>query len=76
MGQSSVQAPALLSVPLQAVPADGAIPSSTPLVAIQEGSRVGESNRVVDDGVIQQLRWIEKLVFVCIFLALYAIFKK
>jgi hypothetical protein len=35
-----------------------------------------QGNRVAEDGVIQQLRWIEKLVFVCIFLALYAIFKK
>ena len=85
MGESSVQTPPMSPVPLQTVPAPAAIPTSTPLVAIQEvsqasgameGNRVGESNRVVEDGVIQQLRWIEKLVFVCIFLALYAIFKK
>ena len=84
MGESSVQTPPMSPVPLQTVPAPAAIPTSTPLVAIQvfqasgamEGNRVGESNRVVEDGVIQQLRWIDKLVFICIFLALYAIFKK
>jgi len=30
----------------------------------------------VQDRVMQQLKWIEKLVFVAIFLALYAIMKK
>jgi hypothetical protein len=67
---------AVPAAPLQAVLADATIPTSTPLANIQEvchasgameGNRVGESNRVVDDGIIQQLRWLEKLVFVCIF---------
>ena len=89
MGENNVQAPPMSPVPLQAVlalaaplqvvPAPATIPTSAPLAAIHEVSQASgamQGNRVVEDGVIQQLRWIEKLVFVCIFLPLYAIFKK
>jgi hypothetical protein len=71
-------------VPLQALPAPvaplQAVPAPiAPMGTIQQDLQASvamQRNRVVEDGVIQQLRWIEKLVFVCIFLALYAIFKK
>jgi hypothetical protein len=76
MGESSVQTPPMSPVPLQAVsapaaplqvmPAPAAIPTSTQASGAVKGNRLGEGNR----------RWTEKLVFVCIFLALYAIFKK
>jgi len=42
--------------------------------ATQAAARGGVEDRA--DGVMQQLKWIEKLVFVAIFLALYAIMKK
>jgi len=78
MGETSVQIVApttpLSHVPLQAVPAPAAIPTPTPMALIQEGGQAG--GVVVQDRVMQQLRWIEKLVFVAIFLALYAIMKK
>jgi hypothetical protein len=60
-------------VPLQAVPAPTAFPAPTPMALIQEGGQAGGE---VQDRVMQQFRWIEKLVFVAIFLALYAIMKK
>ena len=56
------------------MPAPAAIPTPTPMALIQEGGQTGGG--VVQDKVMQQLRWIEKLVFVAIFLALYAIMKK
>jgi hypothetical protein len=43
------------------------------MALIQEGGQAGGE---VQDRVMQQFRWIEKLVFVAIFLALYAIMKK
>ena len=78
MGVTSIQKVAptatLSPVPLQAVPAAAAIPTPTPMALIQEGGQTGGG--VVQDKVMQQLRWIEKLVFVAIFLALYAILKQ
>jgi len=44
------------------------------MALIQDGGQDGGG--VVQDKVMQRLRWIEKLVFVVIFLALYAIIKK
>ena len=43
------------------------------MALIQDG---GQTGGVVQDSVMQQLRWIKKLVFVAIYLALYAIMKK
>ena len=73
------KAPApLQAIPLQAVAALAPISTTAPLAIIQEDSQSARTvgNAVVEDRVLQQLRWIEKLVFVCIFLALYAIMKK
>lgn len=70
-------------VPLHAVAALAAMqavvapPTTTSMAIIQEGSPA--AGGVVEDRVervMQQLKWIEKLVFVSIFLALYAIIKK
>lgn len=58
-------------VPLQAVAPPGAIQAANPMAIYQEGVQNRVENRVE-----QQLGWIEKLVYVCIVLALYAIFKK
>jgi hypothetical protein len=68
----------LQAIPLQAVPAPAPISTAAPLAIVQEDSQPARvvGNAVVEDRVLQQLRWIEKLVFVCIFLALYAIMKK
>ena len=68
----------LQAIPLQAVAAPAPISTVAPLAIIQEESQPARvvGNAVVEDRVIQQLRWIEKLVFICIFLALYAIMKK
>ena len=78
MGETSIQKVAptatLSPVPLQVVPAAAAIPTPTPMALIQECGQAG--GVVVQDRVMQQLTWIEKLVFVAIFLALYAIMKK
>ena len=78
MGETSIQKVAptatLSPIPLQAVPVVAAIPTPTPMALIQEGGQAG--GVVVQDRVMHQLRWIEKLVFVAIFLALYAIMKK
>ena len=56
------------------MPAPAAISTPTPMALIQECGQAG--GVVVQDRVMQQLTWIEKLVFVAIFLALYAIMKK
>jgi len=68
----------LQAIPLQAVAAPAPISTVAPLAIVQENSQSARivGNAVVEDRVLQQLRWIEKLVFVCIFLALYAIMKK
>jgi hypothetical protein len=60
------------------VPAPAPISTAAPLAIVQEDSQPARvvGNAVVEDRVLQQLRWIEKLVFMCIFLALYAIMKK
>jgi hypothetical protein len=52
--------------------------SSAPVANMNEASLATGRGEVQDraDGVMQQLKWIEKLVFVAIFLALYAIMKK
>ena len=42
--------------------------------AFQAAGRGGVQDRA--DGVMQQLKWIEKLVYLAIFLAMYAIMKK
>ena len=76
----TLTAPApLQAVPLQAVAPPGGFPTAAPLAIIQEGSqaaRVAQVENRIDNRVLQQLRWIEKMVYVCIFLALYAILKK
>jgi hypothetical protein len=62
-------------VPLQATAVGAAIPP-TPAI-MQQGSRATQAGGgLVQDRVEVQLKWIEKLLFVCIFLALYAIMKK
>jgi hypothetical protein len=82
MEDTKVQTPiafALIhAVPLQAVAAPGGFPTAAPLAIIQEGSQATGvvGNAQVDNRVLQQLRWIEKMIYVCMFLALYAIFKK
>lgn len=82
---TEVQSPAapapIHAVPLQAVPAPGGFSAAAPLAIIQEGAHPagGVGNAAVDNGdnrVMQQLRWIEKMVYFCMFLALYAIFRK
>lgn len=52
--------------------------ASAQLDNINQASQAAAIGGVQDrgDGVMQQLKWIEKLVFVVIFLALYAIMKK
>ena len=86
MEDTKVQTPTtptpLQVVPLQAVAPPGGFPTAAPLAIIQEGSHaagvVGNAqveNRI-DNRILQQLRWIEKMVYVYIFLALYAILKK
>ena len=37
---------------------------------------VGHGRRIVEERIFEQLKWIGKLVFVCIMLVLYAILKK
>ena len=64
----------LSPVPLQAVPALATISTPAPMTVIQEGGQAG--GVVVQDRVMQRLRWIEKLIFVAIFLAMYVIMKK
>ena len=68
----------LQAIPLQAVAAPAPISTVAPLAIIQEHSQPARvvGNAVVEDRVVQQLRWIEKLMFVCIFLTLYDIMKK
>ena len=81
MEDTEVQTPAA-PAPLQAVAQPGCFPTTAPLAIIQEGSQVvgvvgnAQVENRIDNGVLQQLRWIEKMVYVCIFLALYAILKK
>lgn len=69
MVDSAVQAlhaPASMhAVPIQAVAPPGAFPTT-----------LTGGNAQVDNRVMQQIKWLEKLVYVCIFLAMYAIFKK
>ena len=83
MEDTEVQTPTapapLQVVPLQAVAPPGGFPIVAPLAIIQEGSQtagVAQVENRIDNRVLQQLRWIEKMVYVCIFLALYAILKK
>ena len=68
----------LQAIPLQAVAAPAPISTVAHLAIIQEDSQPARvvGNAVVEDRVVQQLRWIEKLMFVCIFLTLYDIMKK
>ena len=86
MEDTEVQTPTapapLQAVPLQAVAPPSGFPTAAPLDIIQEGSQaagvVGNAqvkNRI-NNRILQQLRWIENIVYVCIFLALYAILKK
>ena len=83
MEDTEVQTPTapapLQVVPLQAVAPPIGFPTAAPLAIIQEDSqatRVAQVENRIDNRVLQQLRWIEKMVYVCIFLALYAILKK
>jgi hypothetical protein len=64
-------------VPLQAVPPPEPIQAANPMAIYQEGAQDARAvqNRV-ENRVEQQLKWIEKLLYLCIVLALYAIFKK
>ncbi|BAD87777.1 hypothetical protein [Oryza sativa Japonica Group] len=62
----ALHAPASMhAVPIQAVAPPGAFPTT-----------LTGGNAQVDNRVMQQIKWLEKLVYVCIFLAMYAIFKK
>ena len=83
MEDTEVQTPTaptpLQPVPLQAVAPPSGFPTVAPLAIIQEGSQaagVAQVENRIDNRVLQQLRQIEKMVYVCIFLALYAILKK
>uniref|UniRef100_A0A0E0JIQ3 Uncharacterized protein n=1 Tax=Oryza punctata TaxID=4537 RepID=A0A0E0JIQ3_ORYPU len=79
IGVQTPHAPAAIHVvPLQAVVAPGGFPTAPPLAIMQEGSQAARviGNAQVDNRVMQQLKWHEKMVYVCIFLAMYAIFKK
>uniref|UniRef100_A0A0E0JJE0 Uncharacterized protein n=1 Tax=Oryza punctata TaxID=4537 RepID=A0A0E0JJE0_ORYPU len=79
IGVQTPHAPAAIHVvPLQAVAAPGGFPTAPPLAIMQEGSQAARviGNAQVDNRVMQQLKWLEKMVYVCIFLAIYAIFKK
>ena len=83
MEDTKVQTPTaptpLQPIPLQAVAPPSGFPTVAPLAIIQEGSQaagVAQVENRIDNRVLQQLRWIEKMVYVCIFLALYAILKK
>ena len=83
MEDTEVQTPTtpapLQAVPLQAVAPPDGFPTIAPLAIIQEGSQaagVAQVENRIDTRGLQQLRWIKKIVYVCIFLALYAILKK
>ena len=83
MEDTEVQTPTaptpLQPVPLQAVAPPSGFPTVAPLAIIHEGSQaagVAQVENRIDNRVLQQLRWIEKMVYVCIFLALYAILKQ
>ena len=83
MEDTEVQTPIapapLQAVLLQAVAPPGGFSTIAPLAIIQEGSQatgVAQVENRIDNRILQQLRWIEKMVYVCIFLALYAILKK
>jgi len=53
-------------------------PEAEQVVAPRPGAVVGEGHgrRMVEERILEQLKWIEKLVFVCIMHVLYAIMKK
>jgi hypothetical protein len=74
--QTPIAAAPGYAVPMQALPPPAA--HAPPLAIIQQDANPArvQGNGAEGDRVWQQLRWIEKLVFVSIFLALFAIFKK
>ena len=57
---------------------EAARPVAEQVAAPRHGALVGEGHgrRMVEEKILEQLKWIEKLVFVCIMLVLYAIMKK
>ena len=78
MEDTKVQIPTAPAPPQAVAPPSG-FPTAAPLAIIQEGSQatgVAQVENRIDNRILQQLRWIEKMVYVCIFLALYAILKK
>jgi hypothetical protein len=66
------------AVLLQAVAPTIGFPTVGPLAIMQESSLVAGvvGNALVDNRVLQQPRWFEKMVYVCMFHTLYDIFKK
>ncbi|CAN6288716.1 unnamed protein product [Urochloa humidicola] len=91
MGETSVQGRARAApvVPVDLVqqvvtPGGGGV---LPMVPVQEqaapgggvpaaGAAAQVQRQMVDGRIMDQLKWIEKLVFICILLVLYAIWKK
>lgn len=74
--QTPIASAPLHAVPIQAVAPPAAISTAAHAEALiqQDAQPAIQGNGA--DRVLQQLRWIKKLVFVCIFLALFAIMKK
>ena len=71
MEDTKVQTPTtptpLQVVPLQAVAPPGGFSTIAPLAIIQEGSQatgVAQVENRIDNRILQQLRWIEKMVYV------------
>ena len=78
MEDTEVQTP-IAPAPLQVVAPPSGFLTAAPLAINQKDSQsagVAQVENRIDNRVLQQLRWIEKMVYVCIFLALYAILKK
>uniref|UniRef100_A0A0D9VFE6 Uncharacterized protein n=1 Tax=Leersia perrieri TaxID=77586 RepID=A0A0D9VFE6_9ORYZ len=79
-GFESSNAPAIHAVPIKVV-----APSAPPMAMMQENPLASAppmaaagvvGNAQVDNRVMQQPKWLEKMVYVCIILTIYAIFKK
>ncbi|PUZ67827.1 hypothetical protein GQ55_3G465200 [Panicum hallii var. hallii] len=71
MGHTSAQAGPPVHPVLPLVPQTEA---DAPRAVAEQGE--GHGRRMVEEKIFEQLKWIKKLVFVCIMLVLYAILKK
>jgi hypothetical protein len=71
MGQTSAQAGPPVHHVLSLVPQPEA---DAPRAVAKQVE--GHGRRMVEEKIFEQLKWIKKLVFVCIMLVLYAILKK